>query len=68
MCTPKILMLSLVKSKIFSPQSATFTSFSEPIPAISHLLKACVRYFVSNFYFSPSNNPSKTMKNVFYFI
>ena len=30
--------------------------------------KACVRYFFSNFYFSPNDRPSKTMKNVFYFI
>ena len=30
--------------------------------------KACVRYFLSNFYFSPNDSPSKTMKNVFYFI
>ena len=27
--------------------------------------KACVRYFLSNFYFSPNDSPSKTMKNVF---
>ena len=33
-----------------------------------NLLKACVSYFLSNFYFSPNNSPSKTMKNVFYFI
>ena len=32
------------------------------------LFKACVRYFLSNFYFSPNDSPSKTMKNVFYFI
>ena len=32
------------------------------------LLKACVHYFLSNFYFSPNDSPSKTMKNVFYFI
>ena len=32
------------------------------------LIKACVRYFLSNFYFSPNDSPSKTMKNVFYFI
>ena len=32
-------MLSLVKSKPFSLQSATYASFSEPIPAISHSLK-----------------------------
>ena len=31
-------------------------------------LKACVRYFLSNIYFSPNDSPSKTMKNVFYFI
>ena len=30
--------------------------------------KACVRYFLTNFYFSPNNSPSKTMKDVFYFI
>ena len=30
--------------------------------------KACVRYFLSSFYFSPNESPSKTMKNVFYFI
>ena len=32
------------------------------------LFKACVRYFLSNFYFTPNDSPSKTMKNVFYFI
>ena len=32
------------------------------------VIKACVRYFLSNFYFSPNDSPSKTMKNVFYFI
>ena len=31
------------------------------------LLKACVRYFLSNF-FSTIDSPSKTVKNVFYFI
>ena len=31
-------------------------------------VKACVCYFLSNFYFSPNNSPLKTMKNVFYFI
>ena len=29
------------------------------------LFKACVRYFLSNFYFSPNDNPSKTMKMLF---
>ena len=31
-------------------------------------LKACVRYFLLNFYFSPNDSPLKTMKNIFYFI
>ena len=31
-------------------------------------LKACVRYFLSNFYFLSNDSLSKTMKNVFYFI
>ena len=31
-------------------------------------IKACVCYFLSNFYFSPNDSPSKHMKNVFYFI
>ena len=32
------------------------------------LLKACVRYFLTTFYFSPNDSPSKTVKHVFYFI
>ena len=32
------------------------------------LFKACVHYFLSTFYFSPNDSPSKIMKNVFYFI
>ena len=31
-------------------------------------LKARVRYFLTNFYLSPNDSPSKTMKGVFYFI
>ena len=36
----------------------------------SHLrikFKACVRYFLSNFYFSLNDSPSETMENVFLF-
>ena len=33
-----------------------------------NLLKVCVRYFLSNFYFSPNDSFLKTMKNVFHFI
>ena len=35
---------------------------------ILNMVKACARYLLSNFYFSPNDSPSKTMKNVFYFI
>ena len=42
-------------------------SLSNQLKNIS-CFKACVRYFLLNFYFSPSDSPSKTMKNVFYFI
>ena len=31
------------------------------------LLKACVGYFLSNFYFSLNDNPSKSKKNIFLF-
>ena len=31
-------------------------------------LKACIHYFLLNFYFLPNDSPSKTMKSVFYFI
>ena len=29
---------------------------------LSAIVKACVGYFLSNFYFSPNDSPSKTMK------
>ena len=32
------------------------------------ILIASVRYFFTNFYFSPNDSPSETMKDVFYFI
>ena len=35
---------------------------------INQLLKACVCYFSSMFYFKANDSPSKTMNNVFYFI
>ena len=28
-------------------------------------VKACVRFFLTNFYFSPNDSPSKTMKDFF---
>ena len=35
---------------------------------LSVIVKACVRYFLTNFHFSPNNSHSKAMKDVFYFI
>ena len=32
------------------------------------ILIGSVRYFFTNFYFSPNDSPSETMKDVFYFI
>ena len=29
---------------------------------------ACARCFLSNFYFSPNDSPSKTLKDAFYFM
>ena len=34
----------------------------------SDKLKACVRCFLSTFYFSPNDSPSKTMKNVLFHV
>ena len=31
-------------------------------------IKGCVHYFLRNVYFSPNGSPSKTIKDVFYFI
>ena len=38
------------------------------LPGIHPPRVLCVHYFLSNVYFSPSDSPSKTMKNIFYFI
>ena len=60
----------------------TFTSLQAIAPLMSQekshkrvhfsrndcIFKACVRYFLSNFDFSLNDSPSKSMKNVFYFI
>ena len=32
------------------------------------LVKACVSYFQSNFYFSPNDSPSKTLKNFLFYL
>ena len=37
-------------------------------PASIYRFKACVHYVLSKFYFSLNDCPSKTMKNILYFI
>ena len=32
------------------------------------ILKACVHYFLSNFYFSPNDSPFKTMKSFLFYL
>ena len=39
----------------------------EEMEYLIHHFKACVCYFLTNFYFSPNDSPSKTMKDVFLF-
>ena len=51
-----------------SGTNVTFTFSIISLEDFKVFFKACVRYFLSNFYYSPNDSPSKTMKNVFYFI
>ena len=44
------------------------STVTKKLVAVVMNVKACIHYFLSNFYFSPNDSPSKTMKNVFYFI
>ena len=65
----KLLSQVEIASQIDSPRKNGFL-YSTKIVLKKRIsqLKACVRYFLSNFYFSPNDSPSKTMKNAFYFI
>ena len=53
-------------------QGSQLDDLTFPLPEtyFCHILalKACVCYFLSNFYFSLNDSPSKTMKNDFYFM
>ena len=67
-------MLTFISKSLFSqlfltkPQSQQEKSKLAFHRFKNYVLKACVLYFLSNFYFSPNDSPSKTMKNAFYFI
>ena len=62
-----ILRILVAVIPSFSVKKVPFIFKISP-PVYVHVIKACVRYFLSNFYFLPNDSPSKTMKNVFYFI
>ena len=70
--TGKHLYQSLLFNKVAGLRSATLSKKDTLTQVFScefcEIFKACVRYFLSNFYFSPNDSPSKTMKNVLYFI
>ena len=59
-------------SKGFNSKKIDFSNKSErernELLIERNIFKACVRYFLSDFYFSSNDNPLKTMKNVFSFI
>ena len=57
-----------IKCGIFQGDSLSPLPFCLTLIRLTAERKACIRYFLSNFYFSPNDSPSKTMKNVFYFI
>ena len=60
------LMLEFLKSTFLVLHFFCYTFINDHPDDV--IFKACVCYFLSNFYFSPNHNPSETMKNVFYFI
>ena len=51
--------LKMIKNAFYFMSKAFF---------VHEIIKACVRYFKTNFYLSLNDSPSKTMKDVFYFI
>ena len=63
-----VLVPLVTKGLISSMFMATLSALQKVIFNQIVIFKACVSYFLSNFYFSPNDNPSKAMKNVFYFI
>ena len=55
-------MQSKVSQTLIPPWAKILSSSTLVITCAE--IKACVRYFLSIFYFSPNDSPSKTMKNV----
>ena len=80
-CTVTVFLRVLQKINFsnyecFSGIDVTYNNFldkfmkvvNEIAPGDQIRIKACVSYFLSNFYFSPNDIPSKNTTNVFYFI
>ena len=58
---------SIIKSSYNGRKIPLIPTFSLNGKIITNF-KACIHYFLLNFYFSLNDSPSKTMKNVFYLI
>ena len=54
--------ISKLREELVENLKKNFTDFKDEIIN----LKACVRNFLSNGYFSPNDSPSKTLKKVFF--
>ena len=65
---PRFFQVSVFCKSLLRLLSIENFKFIPLLPTEFYVLKACVCYFLSKFYFSPNDSPSKTMKNVFYFI
>ena len=67
----QVLSIKVIPRKVFQGHTQELAVNGPEInywPSKALKIKACVRYFLSNFRFSPNDSPSKTMKNVFHFI
>ena len=51
-----------------NPSKSVYSNPCHTNTFFKSLLKTFAHYFLSNFYFSPNDSPSKIIKNVFYFI
>ena len=64
-CEPKLSYI-LTQLSIMCLRESCFPDCWKVLTVVP-VFKACVHYFLSNFYFSPNDSPLKTTKNVFYF-
>ena len=68
-CMVYICVYGYIKVWVSGKMQSRFQQEMSSLPCTElPVLKACVCYFLANFHFLPNDNPSKTMKDVFYFI